>query len=44
MFSRIDFESLVIADPDTVSSTTAATAGEGVNVGDCNTDTLSSIA
>merc|ERR1712203_922625 len=33
---RIDFESLVIADPDTVSSTTAATAGEGVNVGDCN--------
>ena len=34
---------MVIADPDTISSTTAATPGEGLNVGDCNTDSLSSI-
>ena len=34
---------MVIADPDTVSSATAAVAADGLNVGDCNTDTLSSI-
>ena len=40
--SRIDYETMVIADPDTVSSATTAAAGDGANVGDCNTDTLSS--
>ena len=42
-FSRIDFSTLEIADPDTASAATVGLFTDGYNVGDCNTDSLSSM-
>ena len=34
---------MTIADPDTVSSSTAATPNDGITTGDCSTDSLTGI-
>ena len=44
-FFRIDYETMVIADPDgptTADSSVALGATDSINTGDCNTDTLTS--
>jgi len=38
---RIDYDAMILSDPDTVSSATTATVADGLVVGDCNTDSLS---
>ena len=40
---RIDYESMVLADPGTISTTVADIPESGANTGDCITDSLSSM-